>query len=47
MSAVPSTTGPQRPLSLSDLSVAQLAARVAHLGAEPFRTTQILDGAWR
>lgn len=47
MNAVPSTTGSQRPLSLSDLSVAQLAARVAHLGAEPFRTTQILDGAWR
>ena len=39
--------GSQRPLSLSDLNVNQLAARVSDLGAESYRVTQVLDGAWR
>jgi hypothetical protein len=41
------TAGSQRPLSLSDLNVNQLAARVSDLGAESYRVTQVLDGAWR
>ena len=35
--------GSQRPLSLSDLNVNQLAARVKDIGAESYRVTQILE----
>jgi 23S rRNA (adenine2503-C2)-methyltransferase len=47
MKTTETTGGSQRPLSLSDLNVNQLAARVNDLGAESYRVTQILDGAWR
>ena len=47
MKTTETTGGSQRPLSLSDLNVNQLAARVSDLGAESYRVTQILDGAWR
>jgi 23S rRNA (adenine2503-C2)-methyltransferase len=39
--------GSRRPVSISDLEVHQLSALVRDLGAEPYRVTQILDGAWR
>lgn len=47
MKTTEAPAGSQRPLSLSDLNVNQLAARVSDLGAESYRVTQILDGAWR
>jgi 23S rRNA (adenine2503-C2)-methyltransferase len=47
MKTTETTGGSQRPLSLSDLNANQLAARVSDLGAESYRVTQILDGAWR
>ena len=47
MKTTETTGGSQRPLSLSDLNVNQLAARVSDLGAESYLVTQILDGAWR
>jgi len=42
MKTTETTGGSQRPLSLSDLNVNQLAARVSDLGAESYRVTQIL-----